>query len=85
MSKLLAEETLHKDRADPSSETPRLVRGLSGEVNAEEVTALAIAVTDAGSFSGGECFQRSRGFMSRGFMVSRAGVPALLGMSMALG
>jgi hypothetical protein len=79
--KLLVDETLQIEREEPSSEMPWLVCGLfRPDENAEEVTALEIAVMEAGSFSGGECFHRSRGFI-----FSSAGVPALLGMSMAFG
>lgn len=41
-----------------------------------ELTARAMAVTDAGSFSGGECSQRCSGFMCS------SGVLRLWGMSM---
>jgi hypothetical protein len=43
-----------------------------------DLMALAMAVTDAGSFSGGECAQRCSGFM----FSKDAGVPRLCGMSM---
>lgn len=64
--KLLAEEAAHKDLLEPSSVKLKLLLcGLPDErVVAEAVTARAMAVTEAGSCSGGETCQRWSGFKS---------------------
>ena len=79
---LLAEEAAQSDLPEPSS-VRFWLWGLfkpEDKVEDEAVTARAIAVTEAGSCSGGECCHRWSGFMCS----KVAGVPLLCGMSMAL-
>jgi hypothetical protein len=63
---LLPVETAQSDLFEPSSEK-WLLNGLSRldeTAVLDDVIARAISVTEAGSCSGGECCQRSRGFMA---------------------
>jgi len=80
---LLTDETLQRDLPEPSSVKWRLNGLFSPEDDrldaVEAVTARAIAVTEAGSFSGGEFCHRCRGFICSW----DAGVPRLCGISMA--